>query len=62
MSFSALRFVCHTQYAQLMEGFLEMLERGNYRQIREVAYYADKLCVTSKYLSEVPKKVSGFPS
>ena len=50
------------QYAQLMEGFLEMLERGDYRQNREVAYYADKLCVTSKYLSEVSKKVSGFPA
>ena len=37
-----------------------MLERGDYRKNREVSYYADKLCVTPKYLSEVCKKVSGF--
>ena len=51
-----------TQYAQLMERFLEMLERGDYRTRRELAYYANELCVTSKYLSEVSKKVSGFPA
>ena len=50
------------QYAQLMEGFLEMLERGDFRRNREIAYYADKLFVTTKYLSEVCKKVSGFPA
>ncbi|MBQ7824152.1 MAG: AraC family transcriptional regulator, partial [Bacteroidaceae bacterium] len=27
---------------------------------RNVAYYADALCVTSKYLSEISKKVSGY--
>ena len=37
-----------------------MLERGDYRKNREVAYYADKLCVTPKYLSEVCKKVSSY--
>lgn len=31
-----------------------------YREHCEVAYYADKLCVTPKYLSEVSKKVSGY--
>ncbi|MBR5069214.1 MAG: helix-turn-helix domain-containing protein [Bacteroidales bacterium] len=46
-------------YAHVMEGFLALLERGDYRKNREVAYYADKLCVTPKYLSEVCKKVSG---
>ena len=49
-----------TQAAQVMNGFIGMLERGDYRKNREVAYYADKLCVTPKYLSEVCKKVSGF--
>lgn len=40
--------------------FLNMLEAGTYREHREVTYYADCLCVTSKYLSEVSKKVSGY--
>ena len=49
-----------TQMAQVMNNFIGMLERGDYRKNREVSYYADKLCVTPKYLSEVCKKVSGF--
>ena len=43
-----------------MNRFLKMLEEGTYREHREVTYYADCLCVTSKYLSEVSKKVSGY--
>ena len=49
-----------TQAAQVMNGFIGMLERGDYRKNREVAYYADKLCVTPKYLSEICKKVSSY--
>jgi len=49
-----------TQYADLMERFLELLDRGDYRQNRDISYYASKLYVTSKYLSDVCKKVSGF--
>ena len=51
-----------SQNHQLMEQFIEMLERGDYRMQREIGYYADKLCVTAKYLSEVSKKVSGLPA
>lgn len=51
-----------TQNALLMNRFLDMLENGDYRINREVAYYADALCVTPKYLSEVSKKVSGYPA
>ncbi len=51
-----------TQNALLMNRFLDMLEKGDYRHNREVSYYADILCVTPKYLSEVSKKVSGFPA
>lgn len=47
---------------QLMEQFIEMLERGDFRRNRDIGYYADHLCVTSKYLSEVCKKVSGLPA
>ena len=48
-----------TQYAQLMNRFISLLENGEYRMHREVSWYADQLCVTSKYLSEVSKSVSG---
>lgn len=48
-----------TQHASIMNRFLRMLEQGAYREQREVSYYADCLCVTPKYLSEVSKKVSG---
>ena len=51
-----------SQYADLMERFLTLLERGDFRRNREIAYYANKLFVTTKYLSEVCKKVSGFPA
>ena len=51
-----------SQYYQLMEQFLELLEQGDFRHNREIGYYADKLCVTPKYLSEVSKKVSGLPA
>lgn len=49
-----------TQNASIMSRFLKMLENGTFREHREVTYYADCLCVTSKYLSEVTKKVSGY--
>ena len=49
-----------TTSASIMNRFLSMLEDGTFRRHREVSYYADCLCVTSKYLSEVSKKVSGY--
>lgn len=48
------------QNAAIMSRFLNMLENGTYREHREVNWYADKLCVTSKYLSEVSRKISGY--
>ena len=48
------------QSAALMSRFLNMLEDGTYREHREVNWYADKLCVTPKYLSEVSRKISGY--
>lgn len=51
-----------SQNASIMSRFLNMLENGDYRHNREVTYYADALCVTPKYLSEVSKKVSGYPA
>ena len=51
-----------TPAAILMEGFLRLLEQGEFREHRELTYYADRLCVTSKYLSETVKKYSGYPA
>jgi AraC-like DNA-binding protein len=48
-----------TQYQQLMENFIQLLEHGDFRKNRDIGYYADRLCVTTKYLSEVSKNVSG---
>ena len=49
-----------TQQALLMQRFLTLLDRGDFRQHRTVGHYASELCVTAKYLSEVCRKVSGF--
>ncbi|MBR1543140.1 MAG: AraC family transcriptional regulator [Bacteroidaceae bacterium] len=46
--------------ASIMLRFIQMLQEGVYREHRKVSYFADKLCVTPKYLSEVSKKTSGF--
>lgn len=43
------RFVCERDFRWI-----------EYRRHREVTYYADALCVTPKYLSEVSKRVSGY--
>ena len=48
------------QSAAIMSRFLNMLENGAYREHREVSWYADKLCVTPKYLSEISRKISGY--
>lgn len=48
-----------TQQGVLMQRFLAMLDRGDFRSHREVGHYADELCVTPKYLSEVCHAVSG---
>ncbi|MBR1878839.1 MAG: AraC family transcriptional regulator [Paludibacteraceae bacterium] len=46
----------------LMEGFLQLLEQGEFREHRELTYYAERLHVTSKYLSETVKRYSGYPA
>ena len=48
------------QSAVILTKFLNMLKEGACEQHREVSYYASKLCITPKYLSEISKKVSGF--
>ncbi len=48
-----------TSSSNIMAKFIAMLDAKEYRVNREVAYYAEKLCVVPKYLSEVSNKVSG---
>lgn len=49
-----------SQNASIMFRFVELLEQGEIFRSREVAHYADRLCITAKYLSEVTNKVSGY--
>ncbi len=46
--------------SDIMARFIQMLQAKEYRYNREVAYYAEQLCVVPKYLSEICNKVSGF--
>ena len=48
-----------SQSATVMQRFIGMLERGDYRQNREVTYYASELCIAPKYLSEISKSITG---
>lgn len=47
--------------ALLFTRFMNLLSEYSKTE-REVAFYADKLCVSAKYLSEVVKKSSGHPA
>ena len=47
------------QNASISGQFLEMLQNGDYRMYRQLAYYADKLNITPKHLSEVVRKNTG---
>lgn len=47
--------------ALLFTRFMNLLPEYSKTE-REVAFYADKLCVSAKYLSEVVKKSSGHPT
>lgn len=50
--------VSKTKNEILLEKFLNMA-KDNYKEQREVGYYADQLCLTPKYLSKVIKETSG---
>ena len=47
--------------ARIFMRFLSLVQR-DCRQQRDVAYYADKLCITPKYLSQVSRSVTGLPA
>lgn len=60
--YNDLKTTVSEQNATLLSKFLGLLNDGNYIKHREVTWYADKLFVTPKYLSEVSKSVSGKPA
>lgn len=45
--------------AYVVKGLVAMLEKGASRQHRDVAYYAERLNVSPKYLTETIKRVTG---
>lgn len=47
-----------TRRVQIYRDFLALLET-DFREHREISYYAERLCLTPKYLSTVVKEVSG---
>ena len=48
-----------TRHKRVFETFIELVEKYHNKE-RSVGFYADKLCISSKYLSQIIKKVSGF--
>jgi YesN/AraC family two-component response regulator len=48
-----------TRHKKVFEMFIELVEKYHNKE-RSVGFYADKLCISSKYLSQIIKKVSGF--
>ena len=48
-----------TRHKRVFESFVELVEKHHNTE-RAVTFYADKLCITPKYLSQIVKNVSGF--
>lgn len=49
----------NTRHKRMFDSFLELVEKHHTTQ-RMVGFYADKLCITPKYLSKIIKDVSGM--
>ncbi len=50
---------CPTRQGSLCQQFLKLVEE-NASTHRDIGFYADRLCITPKYLSVVVRKVSGY--
>lgn len=48
--------------SELIRQFICLLDEGHYKQHRDLAFYASRLCITPHYLSEVSKKMTGQPA
>jgi YesN/AraC family two-component response regulator len=49
----------HSREAELTQSFMELLEK-NYKEMKMVADYAARLCITPNYLNGIVKKETGF--
>ena len=47
---------------EIVNKFITMLHNKEYLEHRDVAYYASKLCIVPKYLSESCRRVSSYPA
>ena len=47
---------------ELIQQFTALLDEGHFRRHRDLAFYADRLCITPHYLSEVSKRATGQPA
>lgn len=56
------RFPPESRPAITMSKFITMLENGEYIHSRSLGHYAEKLCITPHYLSDISKKLSGQPA
>jgi AraC-like DNA-binding protein len=50
------------QNSNIITDFIALLHEGHYREHRDIGFYADKLCITAKHLSEVCRQVTGHPA
>ena len=48
-----------SQASRILQRFVTLLQEGLYKKERSVDYYASRLCITPKYLSEACIAVSG---
>lgn len=53
------KMVVMTYQQELCERFITLVSE-NYKEKREIGYYADKLCVSNKYLSSLLKQETGL--
>lgn len=48
--------------AELMHGFIDLLQSGEAAKTRELQHYASALCITPHYLSDISREISGKPA
>ncbi|MGN0088868.1 MAG: helix-turn-helix domain-containing protein [Candidatus Limimorpha sp.] len=51
--------IASSRHKRVFEMFIELVEKNHHKE-RAVGFYADKLCITPKYLSKIIKDISGF--